>query len=248
MLDIFDLVGDDLNALGDRIARCTRMREAREKVAEILTEELASSGEQFESLDYASEKVVRNIASLLLGRDCLSTVCVAILADNDVDQEELDLAYTIVAPIANRFAQVFDHYGRFSDLTHDDLGTFLDAFREDDGAFGYGKNALSLKLCAMASLVEQTTEIFDSYELIQETVLVSIIGAGGVNQDEHAVLRNFRDELRSIRTLLERGLNESLSTQTAVGRPKSVTRSSGSDGSQEKSTKRRDESRPPEEV
>ena len=248
MYDIFELIADDLNAMVEQIARCARRGEEWTTHVQVLATALETLGEPFESLDFTDETGVKSFAALALGRDCLSSVLIAILADDGVDSEELDLAYTVAAPIANQFAQGFERYEKYQDLSRDELESFLEDFDNDDSLFGFRQASLGLQLCGLAALFEEDLDLFTQYERIQETILVSIMGVDGISRAEHHSLHAFQEAMHSTRAALEKAINDLRTTRSTSDRRQFAMRSTGADVLREQSPQRRIDSLQPEQV
>ena len=204
MQDLFDLIGDDLNSLANTTAECLSNPKALRRAKEFVGE--MSETEFLETLDLSDERVLRNVTSLALGCDSLWHSIQALLADDELESDEMDVAYTLIAPIAHRYAEVFDSYAHYAELAREDVLDFLRDFQRDDGWFGgdrEGKVPVGILLCAAVSIIQHDMNALDLYEHLMERVLVAIMGADGFNKAETAELKRFRGIWRSIRELVE---------------------------------------------
>src|SRR5262249_11798999 len=129
---------------------------------------------------------LKTIAMLALGCDCLRRVVHAVLADGKVEVEELEIAYTLVGPIAGYYAKVFDHYAHDADLSAEEMGQFLDDFNQDDGWFGGGPESeapmIGATLSSIVSIIEGEAGAIEAYELIVENVMLGLVGVDGINK------------------------------------------------------------------
>jgi len=129
--DLFELVRDDLNHLGDLIARSLNSSSALHRAKRLLRQvEQPGAVALLDQIKPADADSLKTLALLSIAGDCLRWVSQAILADGEVDEEEMDLAYTIASPLANYLAQSLDRYSHYADLEPPEVAGFLDEFNK----------------------------------------------------------------------------------------------------------------------
>lgn len=205
--NLFDLIGDDLNVLGDHLAERLNNKEALRQAKQFLSAIKVLRGKPVLDQLRPPDPNFKTITLLSLGSDCLRRVSQAILADGEVDVRELEVAYTLVGPLANYFAGALDHYAQFANLEFEQVGEFLDTFNRDSGLFGGGPESetalLGATFATITSILDRDTDALDRYEHITVTILTEIMRIGGLNAEEREVLKSTRDFVRTMRSLVE---------------------------------------------
>jgi|GEM_PF-837945 len=206
--DLFAMVGAELNALATRIADCLTqpgaLRQAKSIIKSLPGKVVLDSVTQSESTQ------LKPTAMLALGCDCLRRVVHAVLADGEVEVEELEIAHTLVGPIADYYAKFFDHYAHYADLSLGEVGQFLDDFNRDNGWFGGGPDSeapmIGATLSSITSIIEGDTGPLDAYEQIVESVMKVIVGVGGIKKAESQMLKTAREFHQAMREFVEANL------------------------------------------
>jgi stage V sporulation protein K len=215
--DLFALVGADLNTLANRIADCLAQPAAL-RHAKALIRSLPGNV-VLDSVTQPDLAQLKPIAMLALGCDCLRRVVGAVLADGQVEAEELEIAHTLVGPIAGYYAKIFDHYAHYADLPLEEVGQFLDDFNQDNGWFGGGPESdaplIGATLSSIASVIEGDTGPLDAYEDIVENVILGIVAVDGINKAEGQLLKRAREFHRVMRDFVEVNLKTSQPTKPA---------------------------------
>jgi len=204
VVNLFDMVGSDLNYLAGTVTGCLddprALRAARQMV------DGSPEAEVFDKLDLADKGLRERVALLALGTDCLNRVSEAILADGQVEQEELDVAFTLVGPVANYFSQVLDRYAGFANLEPTETVEFLVEFRNDRGWFGgHAERCIpyfGATLCCVTSILLNDPKTFDIYEHMIEDVMVGVMdseGGDAMNRVERRVVRRVQEFHKSFR-------------------------------------------------
>lgn len=236
MINLFNLVGNDLNRLANTVTDCLDDRRALRTARQIV--DGTSEAEVFDNLDLSDAVLLKRVAMLALGADCLNRVIEAILADGEIEHEELDVAYTLVGPVADYFAQVFDKYADFAGLEPRETAEFLIEFRKDRGWFGgHAERSIpyfGATLCCVTSIILDDSQPFDIYEHMIEDVMVGVMdGQGGdaMNRVERRVVRRVQEFHKTYRAVIasysspqdqqqEKGQNAVLPQGVAVGASK----------------------------
>jgi tetratricopeptide (TPR) repeat protein len=205
--NLFELIGDDLNYLGNHLAERLNNKDALRQAKQFLSAIKALRGKPVLDQLRPPDPNFKTITFLSLGSDCLRRVSQAILADGEVDVRELEVAYTLVGPLANYFAGALDRYARFSNLEFDQVGDFLDTFNRDSDVFGGGPESetalLGASFSTIVSILDHDTDALDRYEHIIVTILTEIMRIGGLNAEEREALKSTRDFMRTMRSLAD---------------------------------------------
>jgi tetratricopeptide (TPR) repeat protein len=228
--DLFELVGDDLNHLGDLIARAltssSALRRAKQLFKGIEQEGAAAILDQVKAGD---ANTLKTVALLSIASDCLRRVTQAILADGEVDHEEMELAFTLAGPLANYMAKSIDRYAHYADLETQELGTFLDEFNKDSQLFGGGPDCpapmLGGLLSAVVCILTGDMNVIDRYEHVTITILDGIMRIGGMDKNERAALKNAREYFQAIRNWIL--LNQTGAQAVAAKQPAKPRKASG---------------------
>lgn len=206
--DLFAIVGADLNALANQIAECLTQPGALRQAKSIIKS--LPGKVVLDSMTQPEVTQLRPTVMLALGSDCLRRVVHAVLADGEVEAEELEIAHTLVGPIADYYAKFFDHYAHYADLPLEEVGQFLDDFNRDSGWFGGGPDSdapmIGATLSSITSIIEGDTGPLDVYEQIVENVMRAIVGVGGIKKAENQMLKTAREFHRAMREFVEANL------------------------------------------
>lgn len=207
MINLFDMVGNDLNRLAHTVTDCLDDRRALLAARQIVDGH--AEAEVFDNLDLTNGNLRKRVVLLALGADCLNRVVEAILADGQVEQEELEVAYTLVGPVADYFAEVLDMYVGFGNLEPGETAEFLTEFRNDQGWFGGHPQRripfFGATLCCVTSILLEDSWPFDIYEHMIEDVMVGVMdGEGGdeMNRVERRVVRRVQEFHKSYRAVI----------------------------------------------
>jgi AAA+ superfamily predicted ATPase len=121
--------------------------------------------------------------------DVINQVKLAILADDDVDESELAIAYDILAPAADCIARVDDSWHFFSPLLPGEIGAFIDfahsstpalirAFLNSDGTIGYCSSPV-MPVLMTATLATGTLTCANLYKKVITLAFKLIVQADG---------------------------------------------------------------------
>jgi AAA+ superfamily predicted ATPase len=233
--DLFTLVSDDFDSLACRLADCFLMPGAIEHAKTLIQSQENIPGlVVFEGLHQFDQNAIRGITSLALASDCLRRIVDAVIADGQVDEAELDLAYTLVRPIAQLYADTLDIYAHHADLPRSAVMDFLTDFTNDNGWFGAGPESeaelLGLTFSWVAAVIECDVGLFDIYPRIIERLILEVTRIGGITAAESQSLGNLKALHKRLRIVVEEaiphanqsekhGLRNTLRGAPVVGRP-----------------------------
>ncbi len=145
--NLFEIVGEDLNHLGDFIARSLSGSGAMQGAKRLFRSiEQTGAAALLDQIKPGDTDACKTVVLLSLASDCLRRVNEAILADGKIDPEEMELAYTLVGPLANYMATILNRYSHYADLEPQELGSFLDEFNNDCDVFGGGPECPAIML------------------------------------------------------------------------------------------------------
>ena len=183
--NLFDLIEDDLNQLSDLIADSLNSHNALQQAKKI--SEGVVKPETIATLDLLkpNDADLKQFAYLSITSDCLLLVTEAIVADGEVDKNEMDLAYTIVEPLATNLGLHVDRYTEYVGLEREELKDFLNVFNSDSEVFGGSTKGPSVlfggSLSAIACILTDSFDAIDSYEHINISILDGIMRIGGMD-------------------------------------------------------------------
>lgn len=224
--DLFELVGDDLNHLGDLIAGSLNSSSALHRAKRLLRKiEQSGAAALLDQIKPGDANTLKTLALLSIAGDCLRRVSQAILADGEVDDEEMDLAYTIASPLANYLAKSVDRYSHYADLEPQELAGFLDEFNKDSDVFGGGPECPSAMLggflSAVVCILTGDLDAIDRYEHVTITILDGIMRIGGMDTGERAALKSTREYFQALRNwILHNQTNQQAGSVTSVSKPR----------------------------
>lgn len=210
-MDLFAIIGEDFNILWSRIADCFSTPGVIEHAKTLVQSEENIPGRQvFAGLHEFDRDGIRCVASLALASDCLRRIVEAIVADGQIDESELDLAYTLIRPIAQLYADSLTGYSHYANLPRGDVMDFLTDFTNDDGWFGGGSEnevvLLGLTFSWVAAVIEGDVRLYDMYPRIIERLILEISRVGGVTAAESQSLGNLKTLHRKMRGVVEEGV------------------------------------------
>jgi len=156
-------------------------------------------------LEHATnESLIYIITHALIG-DCLSVMVGGILADGQVDQEELAAAYSLAKPCADFLASVLKQYERFNGLGVERVSDFLNFFLADKSPLGGGCTGSwlsGLRLCTILDILYQEASALDNYEEIITTLLVETVRIGGIDKQERQTLKQQHEIISHHRSIV----------------------------------------------
>src|SRR5271166_644834 len=223
--NLFELVGDDLNHLGDLIARSLSSSGALHRAKRLFRSiEQAGAAAVLDQIKPGDTDTCKTLALLSIASDCLRRVNEAILADGEVDHEEMELAYTLAGPLANYMATSLDRYSHYADLEPQELGSFLDEFNSDSQVFGGGPECpapmLGVLLSAGVCILTGDLNAIHIYEHATITILDRIMRIGGLDSSERAAMNNAREYFRAVRDwILHSQVNPQAGRSTQASQP-----------------------------
>jgi hypothetical protein len=234
VFNLYDFAGPDLHYLTDTIVDCFHEPHAVQAARQLL--EGSPAAPVFDSLTWSDGRSRERTAQLALGADCLNRLVEAILADGTIEEDELRVAYTLVGPLADYFAEVVDKYAGFARLECWETAEFLRDFVTDESAFGGHENRpvayFGACLCTVASLINQSPKPFATYARMIEGIMVAVVDGGRQDRvsrvERRAVLRveQFHQTVdREIAVALNPSSNGQQSVQVGFG---TATQSPGS--------------------
>ena len=200
--DLYELVGDSIIELvGNLTTTLATFDEGDTLKAAIDALSTISNTEALVDLliNYEhDESTLSSILTCAILSDCLVAIRHAILADDEVDDDELIIAYSLAKPAANYLAGLFKKYRPFKDLSPDRVGEFLDFYRADESCFGgscAGSHSAGCMLCLCVDIIRDGSKLLDDYEHIITTILVEILRVGGITRDERSLLKSYQENI-----------------------------------------------------
>lgn len=131
----------------------------------------------------------------------ISLVKEAILADGEVDDDEIDLAVKILAPAVEAIKRVDPTYKQFSPLTEDELGGLCEHFESNKSFINPVADDEDLHtsvfegLCCASALNTGTDSLFNLYERLSLLAYKMIVKADGVVTEIEARLFELNSNL-----------------------------------------------------
>lgn len=131
--------------------------------------------------------MLKRVSTCAILSDCLLEIIDAIMVDGEVDEEELDTAFSLTGPTARYFADVLDRYERHRDMHINDTAKFLRIFQRDTGPFGGSCGETSYSgsgglLCVAIDLIDSQSLLLDDYEGIIVNIVAQILTRGGATE------------------------------------------------------------------
>lgn len=196
MADLLDSICDEIRDLSSDLARYLNDPAAYEYVSTFLENRACSEVVQF--LDGKTVDTVEDVAQLAVSGDCLTWIYWAIMADGEVEQEELDQAYDLIRYVADVFVFASpDTYAQFAQLSPHRTGAFISTYITHNGWFGGAEGSPTLlmtaELCAAAGIYAENSDFLDRYEDLVVKIIVYITSSDGVNQAERKLIAQARD-------------------------------------------------------
>lgn len=206
--NLFDRVANDFNVLSGRLGDCFSTPRAIERGMGIIqTQENIPGLSVFESLIQFDSNAIKGVTSLALASDCLRRISDAVLADGQVEVEELELAHSLIQPIANLYAASLDNYAHYVDLSPGQIRDFLTDFYDDNGWFGAGPQCeaelLGLTFTWVAAVIERDVGLYDIYPRIIERVALEVSRVGGLTVTESQSIGNLKTLHKTMRAVVE---------------------------------------------
>lgn len=171
-----------------------------ELIWDLATDEDGNHSEQ------QAERSVRGIAETASVAELFHVIKLAILADSEVEDEELELAMELLQNVISRYTWK-KAYARFDPLVDaSEVRELLSQWEKDDDLLGgnYAEGAVVMPfatLVMLACMIKGDARIHDTFSQVTLLVAKMIISAGGVGEEEVA----FQNDLKAHRSR-ERGV------------------------------------------
>lgn len=176
MIDLWQCVRSDFTELTRSVSQVLSNRD----IEIAMRQPLENSGIPWTEITrtFSSEpSFPKNIVRLALASDCLYYMTYAILADGEVEDSEIDCAYSLAHPLAEILG-CLGRYRAYAQLSFDQVTTFLDEFINDANWFGGSgdseTNILGLKLCLFATCMKNDPALFSKYEVMVRSILSGV--------------------------------------------------------------------------
>lgn len=171
----------------------------------------------------------------VLNAAVVSEICMlcynAVLADDEVEEEEIETVRQILAGIVERFSNVYSDFAHFNPLlTNDETRDFLVAWENFDALFGgaYGDDKIAIifpftKLLLYASLSEADTTLVRQYIPCAILICKSIVMVGGIDQAEQEWIEKYSGIYNSLPDIVEEALGITAGPSIAQNESQQVT-------------------------
>lgn len=137
-------------------------------------------------------------AKIALGHDILYWAIIAILADGEVQQEELESVELLVKEIAEAYAEKIPHYSEFANLEYSSIEKFLATFKKDRSHYGWpsAQDAseisadafLAAPIVIAAVICDPTSNCLRTYRHLIEATVSVIVMVDGLTPTEEAIV------------------------------------------------------------
>ena len=144
----------------------------------------------------------KNIVSLALASDFLSTMIGAIVADHEVEEDELYTAFTLAKPLSQIYVSI-DRYRHYDRMDLQRARGFLQDFWLDSGWFGGAATCstrfLGAVLCTMVSRLQGDWETLNVYALAIQKILAGVFNGEPRTATEYAFVDSLANMFASLR-------------------------------------------------
>ncbi len=155
MNDLWQLIGGDFTHLTRILSRVLSNRDAELQIRQAL-DEAEIPWSEITQVYRAEQSFPKNVVRLALASDCLRVMALSILADGEVDDDEIHTAYSLSEPLSKIFASL-GRYSKYDNLSAEESLNFLQAFIDDPNWFGGDDdcptNFLGLRLSSYVRII-----------------------------------------------------------------------------------------------
>lgn len=162
----------------------------------------------FSAYEVKSQAFLQKLVYLSLITTCLDVAVQGMGADGELEENELDVAYEYIGPLARYYSKTIENvYSKYIDLERSHILDFLSVYTKDKGDFGGALEASTRSyggvFALIGSCLEGTTECLDSYDLVTSNILNDIVRVGGIADGEREVLKWLRAKTARLYSVLE---------------------------------------------